>query len=104
MNFAEAFPDLSAELQQLLARKGERVLADSVSTLQIADRCRCGDDFCASIYTKPKPAGRYGPTHKNIDLEPDKGMIILDVVDGRIHQIEILYRDEIRNRLHILLP
>ncbi len=104
MNLAESFPDLSAEFQQLLSRKGEPVLADSVSKLRIVDRCRCGDDFCASIYTEPKPTGRQGPTPRNIDLEPGKGMIILDIVEVRIHQVEVLYRDEIRNRLQIFLP
>jgi len=36
--------------------------------------------------------------------EPAKGMLILDVVDRVITQIEILYRNDIRQRLLAVLP
>ena len=31
-------------------------------------------------------------------------MIILDIVDGKIMNIEVLFRDEIRDQLHAILP
>lgn len=99
MLLGEMFPSFSEELQLLLTTQGEHDLAAQVARLQIVDRCRCGDDFCASIYTQPKPKGAYGPGHRNVALTPAKGMLILDVVDGAIAQVEILYRDEIRRRL-----
>ena len=37
-------------------------------------------------------------------LDPVTGMIVLDVVDGRIVCVEILYRDELRSRILRLLP
>jgi hypothetical protein len=99
MLLGEMFPSFSAELQALLTTQGEHDLAAQVPQLQIVDRCRCGDDFCASIYTQAKPIGAYGPGHRNVALAPAKGMLILDIVDGVIAQVEILYRDEIRRKL-----
>jgi hypothetical protein len=98
---AVAFPELCTELRLLLGQKGEEVLVRQVPQLKIVERCRCGDDFCATIYTRPKP---WGPTLRSIDLSPVRGMIILDVVDGQIASVEILYRDEIRKTLLKMLP
>jgi hypothetical protein len=100
----EMLPLLSQELEQLLKNAGEGNLASQVSGLRILDRCRCGDDFCASFYTQPKPDGAYGPGHRNVLLEPAKGMLILDVVDDVIAQVEILHRDDIRKTLLAALP
>jgi hypothetical protein len=101
---SDVFPLLSKELQQLLEEMGEAYLASQVERLKIVDRCRCGDDFCASFYTQPKPKGAYGPGHRNVVLDPDKGMLILDVVDGVIAQVEILHRNDIRQKLLAVLP
>jgi hypothetical protein len=98
------FPELAAELESLLKAEGEKVLADQIGNLRIIERCQCGDDFCATIYTLPKPKGAWGPNHRCIPLDPKNGMIILDVVDERLAEIEILYRDEIRSRLNLLIP
>jgi hypothetical protein len=104
MLVSDEFPELSEELQTLLRSLGEVILAEQVPGLRLLDRCRCGDDFCATIYTQPKPAKAYGPSHRNVPLTPEKGMIILDVVDGKIACVEILYRDEIRSKLLKVLP
>jgi hypothetical protein len=104
MLVSEKFPELSQELQVLLLEIGEGQLAEQVPDLNLFDRCRCGDDFCATMYTQPKPAKSYGPSHRNIHLTPERGMIILDVDENRIACVEILYRDEIRNRLLDVLP
>jgi hypothetical protein len=100
----DMFPLLSEELLQLLEDAGEADLASQVSALSIVDRCRCGDDFCASFYTQPKPKGAYGPGHRNIALTPAKGMLILDIVDGVIANVEVLYRNDIREKLLAILP
>ena len=64
MLLTEALPQLAREIEQLLKKRGEPELAAQVPRLAIFDRCRCGDDFCASFYTQPKPEGRYGPGHE----------------------------------------
>jgi hypothetical protein len=79
-------------------------LAAQIAGLRIVDRCRCEDDFRAAFYTQPKPQGAYGPEHSNIELETKTGMIILDVVSGRIAKIEVLYRDDVRCALRASIP
>jgi hypothetical protein len=98
------FPSLAAELQQLLAERGEPELAAQVPELAVIERCRCGDDFCGMFYVLPKPNGAYGPGHRNVALTPKEGMLILDVVADEIAAIEVLYRDEIRKRLLTEFP
>jgi hypothetical protein len=100
----EIFPALSTELQQLLEERGEPGLAAQVPKLKMIERCRCGDDFCGTFYVLPKPAGAYGPGHRNVSLEPERGMLILDIVNDKIAKVEVLYRDEIRQRLQIEFP
>ena len=101
---ADVLPAFATELQQLLEENGGSELAAQVPGLMIFDRCRCGDDFCATFYTKPKPRGSFGPGHRNVALNPDEGMLILDVVGDAIACVEVLYRDEVRQRLEAALP
>ena len=100
----ENMPGLVAELEVLLKSQGETELASQISKLRIIDRCRCGDEFCATFYVQPKPRGAYGPGHRNVALSPETGMLILDVVGDKIAAIEALYRDEIRRKLLELVP
>ena len=101
---SKVLPELSTELVRLLLQVGERDLADKVPCLHIVDRCRCEDEFCGSFYTAPKPSGSYGPGHRNVGLSPDKGMLILDVVNEEIHHVEVLDRDEILAALRSAIP
>ena len=104
MLLTEIFPPLARELEQLLKNQGEVELAAQVSQLAIVDRCRCGDDFCSSFYTQPKPEGTYGPDHRCIDLDAAEGMLLLDVVKGKIAHVEVLNRNDIRRKLLAVLP
>ena len=88
----------------MLERENEPQLASQVARLGIVDRCRCGDDFCATFYALPKPDGAYGLSRRCLEVEPDRGMIILDVLDGTIAKVEVLYRNEIRTALLAALP
>ena len=104
MLLADVLPKLAVELEHLLRQQGESGLAVQVSTLAIVDRCRCGDDFCSSFYTQPKPQGAYGPDHRTLDLDAEKGMVLLDVVSGLIVHVEVLNRADIREPLITALP
>jgi hypothetical protein len=101
---ADAIPEFAQELEELLAAQGELALAAQIHELKIMSHCRCGDDFCATFYTQPKPTGSYGPHHSNIEVRPKQGMIILDLVDGNIMCVEVLFRYEISEKLHAILP
>jgi hypothetical protein len=104
MLLREALPNLSRELITLLEAAREPGLAAQIDDLEMIERCGCNDSFCSSFYTAPRPEGAYGPKHRNVSLEPEHGMSILDVVDDRIMQVEVLFRDEIRSQLILLLP
>ena len=100
----EAMPELADELTGLLMKDGETKLAQQVPSLRIVDRCRCGDDFCSTIYTAPRPKGAWGNNHETIALDPNEGCMIIDISGGNIVEIEILYRNQIRERLLQLRP
>ena len=100
----DCLPEFSDELRSLSLQARRPDIAEQIGLMQLVDRCRCGDDFCATFYTGPRPEDSYGPNHENVELPAGEGMIILDLVDGRVQCVEVLYRDEIRSRLKTLLP
>jgi len=120
----EIWPDVVDRLRRLLTEAGELELAATVEGLQVFDRCRCGADYCATVYTRPRPSGGFGPTHRNvvfwnpdtIDLDTQVRVgdtdtsptteytTILDVVNNEIACIEILDDKESRRRLLVALP
>jgi major membrane immunogen (membrane-anchored lipoprotein) len=100
----DVLPELAEELRTLLEKDGESQLAAQISSLHIVDRCRCGDDFCATFYTAPKPKGAYGAKHETIALDIEDGYLNVDVNDGKIVCVEVLYRDEIRDKLLRQMP
>ena len=104
MRLADVFPAFATELRQLLIEKGEPELAAQVPSLRIFERCDCGDDFCSTFYTQPKPEGAYGPGHRNVALTPNEGTLILDVVDMEIACVEVLDRDDVREKLVEVFP
>jgi hypothetical protein len=104
LSLRATLPHLAEELSRLLSAAGRGDLVPQVPGLNIVDRCRCGDEFCAMFYTQPKPNGAYGPGHESVVLEPQRGEMVLDVVNGTIAAVEVLYRDEVRDRLLAVLP
>jgi hypothetical protein len=99
----DALPAFAEELSGLLERTAP-ALAGQVDTLRLVDRCRCGESFCSMFYTAPPPEGSYGEGHANVVLEPRKGMVILDVVAGRIVAVEVLYRPDVRDAVAAAVP
>ncbi len=97
-------PRLAAELEKNLREDGRDDLGMQVAGLQLVDRCRCGDHFCATIYTAPQPEGAYGPGHESIEVEGIAGWVVLDIDAGKIVCIEILYRPDVRAEVLRVLP
>lgn len=104
LTFRSLAPEFAEELAALLLAENQPDLASQMLAAEIVARCQCDDDFCASFYTEPPPKGAYGPGHENIQLDPRVGMVILDVVRGRLMQVEILYNADFRQRLRLALP
>ena len=99
-----AFPELARELDLLLRDSAETDLADQVTSLRILDRCRCGDTFCSTFYTGPRPEGAYPLGRRTVSLDPERGCLNVDVVDRSIVCVEVLDRDETRERLLRVCP
>ncbi|MCU1257708.1 MAG: hypothetical protein JWO80_593 [Bryobacterales bacterium] len=60
----EVLPAFAEELRSQLIASEEPELAAQVGHLRIVDRCRCGDDFCATFYVRPNPSAAYWPDHR----------------------------------------
>jgi hypothetical protein len=94
----EVFPELAGDLVTLLKEEGETELAICAWDLRLVAECGCDDDFCQSFRTEPHPDGQpFGPGHRCVPLSPSKGMINLDVVDGRIMYVEVIDREPLRD-------
>jgi hypothetical protein len=102
-SLAEEFPQLAREVADRLTTRGQSELAASVPGLQIVERCRCGDHFCATMYAVPPPRGAWGPGLRTLDLDADQGFLIVDILDDRIVSIEVLDGDDVHDRLLLLL-
>lgn len=94
--------DFAAELAVALRAEDGAALADQLSERSITAVCACGDDFCASFYTGPRPDGPWGAQHENVTLETATGMVILDVLDRRIRNVEVLHRDDVKSVISAL--
>lgn len=94
-------PDLVTELQRLLLQEGYPELAAQAAELKIYDRCRCGDDFCGTFYTSPRPWATRGPNDFTVGLS---STLNADVVDTSIIAVEVLHREGIRSKIHAAVP
>jgi hypothetical protein len=84
---------LAAQLVEALQAEGRNELARQVGELEVHELCGCGDSFCQSFYTAPRPEGAYGPGHRCLPLDaPWSGMLVLDLVAGQIVYVEVLDR------------
>jgi hypothetical protein len=87
------WPVFAAELSAALDADANRELASQVDGLLVVSLCGCSDDFCQSFATAPRSERPYGPGHINVVLSPPwPGELILDVVQGKIVFVEVLFR------------
>lgn len=100
----QVLPEFAAELRTLLEKDDEIQLAEQVSNLRIVDRCRCEENSCATFYTFPKPKDAWGAGHENIVLDATEGLLVLDVVDRKIVCVEVLDRNDVREKLLNRMP
>ena len=81
-------------LQQALIADGRHDVASSVAELEAYEPCSCGDSFCSSFYTGPRPEREWGPDHENLVFDIPNGMLVLDVVEV-IRFVEVLDRPDL---------
>ena len=95
----QLLPELTWEITGLLRVEGETTLALKFEFQPFHQWCGCGDDFCQSFYTQPRSEGPYGPGHRTVCLDPETGMINIDVVGDDIRYVEVLFRPEVPGQL-----
>lgn len=103
VKLSDVLPELSRELANALRVDGMQEFADQLTTLTLADRCRCNDSGCATFYTSEKPASDRQLTR----LIPNTyipGLICIQVQDEIIVCIEMLKRPDLKQRLMDALP
>ena len=98
-----ALPEFAAETRRMLVRCDEAALADQVDELWIYDRCRCGMEECATVYTAAETVPGPGQRGVGGGFE-DTGYVLIDVADDRIVCIETLFYPEFVKALTELLP
>ena len=94
----DILPDFSKELVLLLNHKNESILAKQIDKLEIKSICNCKEDFCSTFFTSDlkDDLKNFAQT---VDLSPENGIVNVDVIDNKIVSIEVLYREEIKNKL-----
>jgi hypothetical protein len=85
-------PKLASYVAGLLVRRGETLLATQVENLTVVEVSlhEHGSDF----YAAPRPAERYGPSHKTISF--NAGHLQVDVVEDRIVLIEVIHAQHLK--------
>jgi hypothetical protein len=97
---AEVVPGLSRRIEAALRTQGEFALADQVPGLRITTVCRCDQPFCGSFHTSKRPMKRWFIRGRQVEIaDGEPGEIVLDVVRGEIAYVEVLYLDDVRERM-----
>jgi hypothetical protein len=87
-SLATAWPRFAGELADALRAHGRADLAAGVDGLDVVAPCGCGDSFCQSFRTTAAP----GPPETLALDAPWPGYLVVDLVDGDIAYVEVLYR------------
>ena len=103
MELRRALPDVVDELDRGLRKSGRTDLAATLTGLELVDRCRCGDSFCATSYTQPKASWPPPAELEDVVIEAPH-LLSLTIANGRIVAAEFLWRPALRARLLELLP
>ncbi len=102
MLLKDALPQVAQELAHGFHLEGRDDLAEQVAQLELVDRCRCTDDFCATFYTQPNEPWE-GKKVKRFILPMDR-LLCLHTVNGVVARVELHWRPEVRDRLRELFP
>ncbi len=99
-----ALPEFAAETRRTLIQCGEAELAKQVDELWVYDRCRCGGEECATVYTSTGEESTSGCRGTGGHLPGANGYVLIDVCNERIICIETLCYPEFVKALTKLLP
>jgi hypothetical protein len=89
---------LAEELRTTLLAAGEHELAGAISSLTVAEPCRCDDPSCASFYAVDRFRAGWYWRRRGRTIHLRSGLSI-DAVDGRIIAVEVHDRPRLRRAL-----
>ena len=96
----DSLPDFAHELANLLLKVDRPDLACQIESMQVdMDRCVSGDGFCAMLCTGLQPAKGWGVEQTTIVLTPERGNILVDVIEGDIIAVEVFFRKDVQEKL-----
>jgi len=103
----DSLPDFAHELKLLLLKENRPELARQVEDMQVdMDRCVVDEGFCAMLCTGLQPSKGWGVGQTTIVLNPVRGSILVNVIDGDIIVVEVFFRTDVQEKLlqsrHIL--
>ncbi len=97
---SDVLPGLARRVESALRAQGEVRLVEQVPGLRITAVCRCDQQFCGSFHTSKRPMKRWFIRGRQVEIaDGEPGEIVLDVVRGEIAYVEVLYLDDVRERL-----
>jgi hypothetical protein len=105
---SEAAPRFAEELARIVLSDEDPTIHDlsaQIAELKIAARCGCGDSFCATFYAVTDPPRPHPPGSDTLALDADRGIVNIDIApDGRIIEVEVLDRPDLKSILDQILP
>lgn len=104
MTVNELFPGFVTELEQLVLNSAHPELSFQIRSLPVVARCLCRSKNCAHFYTEKPAATGYGTGHWTLELNPKRGLIVLDLIEYRIVSIEVLDRSDVKHILDRFFP
>jgi hypothetical protein len=104
MTIEELFPSFVTELEQLLLNSAHPELSLQIRSLPVVARCLCRSKNCDHFYVEKPPATGYGTGHWILELNPKRGLIVLDLIEYRIVGIEVLDRSDVKHILDRFFP
>ena len=99
MRLVSVLPEFALELESALNDLGESDLANSISSLEIVERCQCNEQGCVTFHAVPKSNAPSGDSCTTI-VAPMMGVSCVQYYNDQIVWIEALGRPKEREILH----
>jgi hypothetical protein len=96
---ADIAPEFAADLERELRAQDDHELAAQAPYLRVLSFCGCGDYQCASFTTREPSKRNPERQAETVPIEEVDGMVNVDIIDGVICYVEVLYRADLRSLL-----
>ncbi len=99
----DCLPDFARELEALLMMEQDSELARQTPLMQLdAAECGSSEDFCSILCTGLKPGRDWGRGDTSIVLKPDRGSVLLNVLECGTMSVQVFFRKDVREKIEKL--